>query len=425
MRRLISALAAMLLIFSLCIPQDVQASDKVKVSYKGGTKTFSGKQKFIYINGKKMNLKTCPVFKKSGANMGPLSIIFLKSALDVEYKRSGNKIILKNNKKKMVLKDGTTNVILNGKREQSGLGAAPMRDARYAGTKQARWIVPLRSVCSRLGLKYDTSDGHIRITDPDAKKKAARIKAKKAARRKAKKAAAKKFAAKKTAARSDADQPGPVQTSPAQEEETPKEQEEGAGSMSEASGKVVLVMDAGHGGVDSGARGNGFIEKNMTLAIVLSAKQHFDRDSRFKVIYTRTADTYPSLDYRWKLANNNNADLFVCVHINSAYSTSTGTETLFSKPRNGVTAKNGLTSRQLAAAMQRVALNSTGFPNRGLVNRPNLRVLKFTSMPACLIEYGFISNKVEAKLMHANTTRYGRQLYEGIVQYMKMRGRIK
>jgi N-acetylmuramoyl-L-alanine amidase len=91
----------------------------------------------------------------------------------------------------------------------------------------------------------------------------------------------------------------------------------------------------------------------------------------------------------------------------------------------GQTAKNGITSVNLAAAMQRTALGSTGFPNRGLVNRSDLLVLNGTKMPACLIEYGFVSNPLEAKLMHANTSRYGRDLYVGIVEYMKSKGRIQ
>ena len=188
---------------------------------------------------------------------------------------------------------------------------------------------------------------------------------------------------------------------------------------------VVLVLDAGHGGVDSGAKGNGFLEKNMTLAIVLSAKQYFDKDKRFKVYYTRIADTYPSLKDRSKLANKNKADLFICVHINSAHEGASGTETLYSYPRNISTMKNGISSADLAGAMQKTALRSTGFADRGLVNRPGLYVLKHTKMPACLIEYGFISNPIESRIMEVNKTRYGKELYEGIVEYMKSKGRIK
>ena len=187
--------------------------------------------------------------------------------------------------------------------------------------------------------------------------------------------------------------------------------------------KIKIVIDAGHGGSDSGATGNGMAEKNLTLAIVLAAKRSFDKDSRFQVSYTRTSDTYPSLSQRAKLANNKNADMFLCVHINSASASAHGTETLWSKSRNSATQKKGLTSKTLATAMQSAAVAATGFTNRGLVDRPNLYVLKHTNMPACLIEYGFISNKTESARMKANTSAYGKALYKAVVNLMKKQGK--
>ena len=187
--------------------------------------------------------------------------------------------------------------------------------------------------------------------------------------------------------------------------------------------RIKIVIDAGHGGSDSGASGNGMAEKNLTLAIVLAAKRSFDNDSRFQVYYTRTADTYPSLSQRANLANNRDADMFLCVHINSASASARGTETLWSKGRNSATKKNGLTSKELATAMQDAAVDVTGFKDRGLVDRPNLYVLRHTKMPACLIEYGFISNKTEAARMKANTSVYGKALYNAVVNLMKKEGR--
>ena len=183
--------------------------------------------------------------------------------------------------------------------------------------------------------------------------------------------------------------------------------------------KLKEIIDAGHGGSDSGATGNGMAEKNLTLAIVLAAKRSFDKDSRFQVSYTRTSDTYPSLSQR----ANKNADMFLCVHINSASASAHGTETLWSKSRNSATQKKGLTSKTLATAMQSAAVAATGFTNRGLVDRPNLYVLKHTNMPACLIEYGFISNRKESARMKANTSAYGKALYKAVVNLMKKQGK--
>ena len=80
---------------------------------------------------------------------------------------------------------------------------------------------------------------------------------------------------------------------------------------------VIVVLDAGHGGRDSGAVGNGLQEKEMTLSIILSAKKYFDQDRRFKVYYTRTTDKTVSLKSRYSLANKKNADFYISIHINS------------------------------------------------------------------------------------------------------------
>ena len=164
-------------------------------------------------------------------------------------------------------------------------------------------------------------------------------------------------------------------------------------------------------------------ELRQFIVRVLAAKRSFDKDSRFQVSYTRTSDTYPSLSQRAKLANNKNADMFLCVHINSASASAHGTETLWSKSRNSATQKKGLTSKTLATAMQSAAVAATGFTNRGLVDRPNLYVLKHTNMPACLIEYGFISNRKESARMKANTSAYGKALYKAVVNLMKKQGK--
>mgnify|MGYP000700724132 FL=1 len=66
--------------------------------------------------------------------------------------------------------------------------------------------------------------------------------------------------------------------------------------------KNILVLDAGHGGSDSGATGNRLREKDLTLSIVLAAKKQFDKDKNYAVYYTRTTDTYPSLTDRSDLA---------------------------------------------------------------------------------------------------------------------------
>lgn len=87
-----------------------------------------------------------------------------------------------------------------------------------------------------------------------------------------------------------------------------------------ATGKKItkIVLDAGHGGSDPGARGGFSQEKDLTLAIVLKlGKLISDSFRNVQPIYTRVSDTYPSLNDRHEIANQAKADLFISVHINS------------------------------------------------------------------------------------------------------------
>ena len=170
----------------------------------------------------------------------------------------------------------------------------------------------------------------------------------------------------------------------------------------------VVVVDAGHGGKDSGAVGNGYSEKNMTLKIVQSIKSNFDKNSSYKVYYTRLSDWYPSLSYRYKMANEVSADRFLSVHINSSDSSSSkGTETLYK------------TYKSYAQTLQSSALTGMGYAsnssyNRGLKYRSGLAVLNGPKMTTALVELGFISNKTEASRINSRTSTIGYNLYKAI-----------
>jgi N-acetylmuramoyl-L-alanine amidase len=91
----------------------------------------------------------------------------------------------------------------------------------------------------------------------------------------------------------------------------------------------VVVIDAGHGGKDSGTRGQKILEKDVALKIALKVGHYIEKNvPGVKVIYTRKTDTYLSLDERANIANRAGADLFICIHANSMPGgRATGTET--------------------------------------------------------------------------------------------------
>lgn len=85
--------------------------------------------------------------------------------------------------------------------------------------------------------------------------------------------------------------------------------------------KVIktIVIDAGHGGSDAGAKGSYSYEKDICLDVSLKLGSLIQREiPDVKVVYTRNGDTYPELHARAKLANQQNADLFISIHVNSA-----------------------------------------------------------------------------------------------------------
>ena len=78
--------------------------------------------------------------------------------------------------------------------------------------------------------------------------------------------------------------------------------------------KFVVVLDAGHGGRDSGNRGNGYYEKNIALNIALKVGAILEKANDIKVIYTRKKDVFVDLIQRANIANKADADLFISIH---------------------------------------------------------------------------------------------------------------
>ncbi len=102
-------------------------------------------------------------------------------------------------------------------------------------------------------------------------------------------------------------------------------------------------MDAGHGGKDSGNRGNGYYEKKIALNIILQIGEILEKKPNIKVIYTRKTDVFVDLIERARIANRADADLFISVHCDAhtsqAYGAGTFVLGLHANQRNFEVAK--------------------------------------------------------------------------------------
>lgn len=147
-----------------------------------------------------------------------------------------------------------------------------------------------------------------------------------------------------------------------------------------------ICIDAGHGGKDPGATNGHDYEKTLALQISLKLSENLKKQG-FSTVLTRNNDTYPELLERCNIANKNNCDLFISIHLNSGNATANGIETL-------VYANTG-DNHKIATYIQDELIKATASRNRGIKERKDLCVLNSTKMTAVLIEVGFISSPTE------------------------------
>jgi len=180
-------------------------------------------------------------------------------------------------------------------------------------------------------------------------------------------------------------------------------------------GKKV-VIDPGHGGVDSGAIGiTGLLEKEVTLDVAEKLQKMLE-EAGASVIMTREGDRSTSNRTRVEVANDSGADVFVSIHAN-AYSNpeSNGTETFYCSNNS-----NRDASRYLAQQLQRELISELQCRDRGVKTR-SFYVLKETEMPSALVELAFLTNKEEEELLRTAEARVGsaEALFKGLEAYFR------
>lgn len=175
--------------------------------------------------------------------------------------------------------------------------------------------------------------------------------------------------------------------------------------------RATVVIDAGHGGWDNGASYFGRREKDDALNLAL-AVGNILANRGVNVVYTRVDDTYDTPYEKAVMANNSGADLFVSIHRNAmpVPGTASGIETLVYQDTGipAVLARN--INRQLT---------EVGFQNLGVIERPNLVVLRRTQMPAVLVEAGFIDNEADNQMFDRNFPAIAEAIANGILETLR------
>jgi N-acetylmuramoyl-L-alanine amidase len=221
----------------------------------------------------------------------------------------------------------------------------------------------------------------------------------------------------------------------------------------------TIVIDPGHGGIETGAKGKfGLLEKDVTLAISLKLRDILEKNLASRVFLTRDKDTDVALESRAALANNHKADLFISIHANgSLRKNARGSETYFlslnatdedsrrlaylenesGKLQGRIEQENQddikmilwdlaqsaylKQSSELADQIQAELNRLLGTENRGVKQAP-FKVLTGAACPAILVETAFISNPEEEKELasEAFQNSVAQAIYRSLVEYLKL-----
>lgn len=179
------------------------------------------------------------------------------------------------------------------------------------------------------------------------------------------------------------------------------------------SSKKIVFIDAGHGGSDPGAIGNGIREKDITLDIAKRVQKLLSKQG-FHVVMSRENDTYLELAERSKKANDSDANLLVSIHVNAGHGS--GIETWWNDKNSHATG-----SEQLAKDVQSEIIKSTKMSDRGVKGRGpkrgNFHMTRVPVMPSALVEVGFIDTKSDADKLKNKS--FLQRAAEGIVNGIK------
>ena len=184
--------------------------------------------------------------------------------------------------------------------------------------------------------------------------------------------------------------------------------------------KIRIYIDQGHNPVpyhNSGAAGNDLYEHDLTFVIGCALAELLKADGRFEICLSRPnkgvvlgTDNASSHEARVEGAKTFEADYLISLHVNSYTDGSP----------NGIevyTVENDTLSRAFGESLLEGLVGSTGLRDRGMKQNPDLYILKNATMPAALLEMGFISNSGDAAVLAEHPELFAQGIYDGILDY--------
>lgn len=185
---------------------------------------------------------------------------------------------------------------------------------------------------------------------------------------------------------------------------------------------IKIFIDQGHNPVNpnAGAEANGVREQDVNFQVGIRLATLLNNNPNFEARLSRPTPTTQlgtsvttSLQARVNAANSWPADFFISLHCNSSQiTTASGSEAFVYR--------SGSPAYTMATRILEGLHNMTGLPNRGVTVTTHLYVLRNTSMPAVLVEMGYLTNPGDARLLSTDPQSFAQGIYNGILAYYGM-----
>lgn len=182
---------------------------------------------------------------------------------------------------------------------------------------------------------------------------------------------------------------------------------------------IRIFIDQGHNpqGVNAGAEGNGLREQDVTYNVGVYLAELLNADPRFEARLSRNSPTQSlgtsntsSLRARVDMANSWPANYFISIHCNANPNPAINGSEVY-------VYREGTQSYWLAQHILRSVVEQTGTRDNGVRVNPSLYVLRNTSMPAVLVELGYLTNRADADKLRDNQRGFARGIYLGLLSY--------